>query len=83
MVETSPSNAGGEGSIPRQGDGIPHALGPKTEALNRGNIVTDSAKTLKMVHIKKKEKVKKKKENELFTFNHLKHLIITLIALCN
>ena len=29
MVETSPSNAGGVGSIPGQGANIQHALGPK------------------------------------------------------
>ena len=29
MVKTSPSNAGGAGSIPGQGAKIPHALGPK------------------------------------------------------
>ena len=29
MVKTSPSNAGGEGSIPGQGIKIPHALQPK------------------------------------------------------
>ena len=29
MAETSPSNAGGAGSIPHQGAGIPHALQKK------------------------------------------------------
>ena len=29
MVKTSPSNAGGVGSIPGQGAKIPHASGPK------------------------------------------------------
>ena len=44
------SNSGGQSSIPGWGAKIPHALGPK----NRSNIVTNSIKTLKMVHIKKK-----------------------------
>ena len=48
-VKTSPSIAGGVGSIPSQGTKIPHASWPKTQ--NRGNIVTDSVKTLKMVPI--------------------------------
>ena len=30
VVKTSPSNAGGVGSIPGQGAKIPHASGPKT-----------------------------------------------------
>ena len=36
VVKTSPSNAGGAGSIPGQGAKIPHATGPKkhkTEAI--------------------------------------------------
>ena len=31
VVETSPSNARGAGSIPGQGAEIPHASGPKTK----------------------------------------------------
>ena len=54
MVKTSPSNAGGAGSIPGQGAEIPHASWPKTQNINRSNIVTNSIKTLKMVHIFKK-----------------------------
>ena len=50
-VKTSPSNAGGAGSISSRGAKIPHALQPKNQ--NRSNIVANS-KTLKMVHIKKK-----------------------------
>ena len=48
MVETLLPNAGGTGLIPDQGAGIPHA------SQNRSNIVTNSIKTLKIVHIKKK-----------------------------
>ena len=49
VVKTLSSNAGGEGSIPGRGAKIPRASPPK----NRSNIVTNSIKTLKMVHIKK------------------------------
>ena len=54
VVKTSPSNAGGVGSIPCWRAKIPHASGPKKENINnRSNIVTSSIKTLKMAHIKK------------------------------
>ena len=45
------------GSIPGRGAKIPHASRPKNQNIKkkkRSNIVTDSIKTLKMVHIKKK-----------------------------
>ena len=51
MVKTSPSNVEGMGSIPGGGAKIPHASQPKNQ--NRSNVVTNSIKTLKMVHIKK------------------------------
>ena len=50
MVKTSPSNVG---VIPGQAAKTPHASWPKNQNMNRSNIVTDSIKTLKMVHIKK------------------------------
>ena len=50
MAKTLPSKAGGVGSIPGQGVKIQHASWPK----DRDNIVKNSVKTLKMVHIKKK-----------------------------
>ena len=54
VVKTLPSNAGGAGSIPCRGAKIPHALGAKkSKHKGRSNFVTDSMKTLKMVHIKK------------------------------
>ena len=66
MVKTLPSKAGGMGSIPGGGPKMPHALGPKKpKTQNRSNIVTNSIKTLKMVHIKKKNLKKKLK---LFSF---------------
>ena len=57
MVETSPSNAGGMGSIPDQGGEISHASqqpSPPKKINNRSNIATNSMKTLKMVHVQKK-----------------------------
>ena len=54
VVKTLPSNAGGVGLIPGWGDGIPQASGPKDQNIktkqnkkNRGNVVTNSIKTLK------------------------------------
>ena len=35
MVKTSPSNAGGMGSIPGRGAKIPHALGPKKQNIKQ------------------------------------------------
>ena len=35
VVKTSPSNAGGEGSIPGWGAKIPHALGPKNQHIKQ------------------------------------------------
>ena len=56
VVKTLPSNAGGAGLIPGQRAKISHALGPKNQNINRSNVVKNSTKTLKMVHIKKKKK---------------------------
>ena len=66
MVKTSPSYAGGAGSIPGWGAGIPHASRPKSKTWNRGNVLTNSVKTLKMVHIKKKIKKERKEMILLF-----------------
>ena len=56
MVKTSPSNAGGAGSITGPGAKIPHASQPKNQNIIQSNIVTNSVKNLKVVHIKKKNK---------------------------
>lgn len=45
----------GVGCIPGQGAKTPHALCPKHLTQNRNNIITNSVKTLKMVHIKEKK----------------------------
>ena len=51
-VKTSPSNAGGAGSIPGWGAKTPPALRPKNQNIkHRSNIVTNSIRTLKMVYI--------------------------------
>ena len=54
VVKTSLSSARGTDSISGQGAKIPHALGPKKTKNKTSNIVTNSIKTLKMVHIKRK-----------------------------
>ena len=54
VVKTSPSNAGGTGSISGQGAKIPHASGPKNPNIKKkkkSNIIINSIKPLKMVQI--------------------------------
>ena len=59
MAKTLPFSVGG--SIPGREAKIPHTSVSKTKTLKkkRSNIVTDSIKTLKMVHIKKKKSLEK------------------------
>ena len=53
VVKTLLSSAGGTGSFPGRGAKIPRASQPKNQKHKNGsNIVTNSIKTLKMVHIK-------------------------------
>ena len=53
LVKNLPSNGRDVVSIPGQGTKIPHASQLKNQSINsRSNIVTESIKTLKMVHIK-------------------------------
>ena len=47
VVKTSPSNAGGKGSIPLRGAKIFHASWPKHQDIKRSNILTNSIKTFK------------------------------------
>ena len=63
VVKTLPSNVGAVGPISGQGAKIPQSCGQKSKTQHRNDIVTNSVKTLKMVHIKKKKKevLKKKK----------------------
>ena len=57
MIQTLPSNMGGGGAgmslIPGWGAKILHVSQAENQNINRGNIVTDWMKTLKLVHIKK------------------------------
>ena len=56
VVKSSPSSASGVSSIPGLGTKIPHTSWSKNLDINhRSNIATNSIKTLKMVHIKKKK----------------------------
>ena len=55
MVKTLPLDSGGMSSVPGWGTKIPHASWSKDQ--NRSIIITNSLKTLKMVHIKKKKKL--------------------------
>ena len=57
MVKTLPSNEGGEGLIPGQGAKIHHDSQTKNNIISQSNIVTNLAKTLKMVHIKKENNI--------------------------
>ena len=52
VVRTSPTDAGGTGSIPGWGAQIPHASWPKNQDVKQSNIVTNSIKTLKNIYIK-------------------------------
>ena len=55
MVKTSPSNVGDVGLIPGQEAEISHASSQNNQNVETvKNIVTNSLKSLKMVHIKKK-----------------------------
>ena len=57
MVKMLPSNAGGTGSIPGWGSKIPHAWWPKRQNIKQKQYCKkqeNTIKTLKMVHIKKK-----------------------------
>ena len=54
VVKTLSANVGAVDLLPDWGTKIPHALQPENQNLiNKSNIVTNSLKTLKMVHIKK------------------------------
>ena len=69
VVKTSPSNAGGSGSIPDWRSKIPCALRPKKNKIqNRGNIVNKFNKDYKYgPHQKKKKKKENSRESDSFT----------------
>ena len=84
VIKTS-SNAGGTDSVTGQGAKIPHSLHPKCKILNRSHIITNSIKTLKKVHIKKKQINKKKKLQEVsfIAGGNTKHITILKDTLAN
>ena len=65
MVKTPPSNVVGVGAIPSRGAKTPCLMTEKPTIAktkqNKSNIVTNSIKTLKMVHIYQKKNIMKKK----------------------
>ena len=67
VVKTSPSNAGGVGTIPGHGAKVPHDWGQNKQTnktYNRISVVTNSINTFQMLHIKKILK----KEEPLYCF---------------
>ena len=52
VVKTSPCNAGGTSLIPGWGAKTPHISQPKKKKKAKAEVVKNSIKTLKMVHIK-------------------------------
>ena len=60
VVKTSPSNAGGVGSIPGLGANIPHASGQKNKnkIKQKQNCNKFNKDFLKMAHVKKKKNLK-------------------------
>ena len=60
MVKTPHSNAGGEGSIPGRGTGIPRVLWPKDQNINRRRYCNKFQKVSKKPFILKKKNLKKR-----------------------
>ena len=56
VVKTSPSNAGGAGSIPSQGAKIPHASGPKNQNIKQKQYCNKFNKDFKNGPYQKKKK---------------------------
>ena len=61
MVKTSPSSAGGAGSIPGQGAKIPHASRPKNQTIKQKQYCNEFNKDFKNGPHQKKKNLKKKK----------------------
>ena len=83
VVKTSLSNAGTEGSTPGQRAKLPHDLQPKNQNV-KGNILTNSIKTLKIVHIKKKKSFIEHIFDTIFgiIFSYLVYHIFTIYGCC-
>ena len=65
VIKTSPSIAGGVGSIPGRGAKIPHASWPKNQNVKQKQYCNKFNKDFKSGAIKKKENLKKKKDHSL------------------
>ena len=72
MVETSPSSAGGAGSIPGQGAEIPHALGPKNQNIKQKQCCNKFSKDFKIGPHQKM--FKKNKKPFIYFYNLLRGL---------
>ena len=66
MVGTSPSNAGGAGSIPGRGAGIPHASWPESQNIEQKQYCSKFNKDFK------KKKKKEKNQRRISSTNNLK-----------
>ena len=69
VVETSPSNAGGAGSIPGRGAKIPHASGPKNQNIKQMQYCYIFNKDFKNGPHQEKKKLKKIK-TQTFIMSH-------------
>ena len=67
LVKTSPSNAGGVGSIPDQGSKIPHASQPKNQNIKQKQWCNKFNKDFK----KSKHILKKKKTENIYPQNRI------------
>ena len=82
MVKTLLSNAGTEGSTPGQRAKPPHELQPKNQNV-KGNILTNSIKTLKIVHIKKNSFIEHIFDTVFgIIFSYLVYHIFTIYGCC-
>ena len=71
MVRTSPSSAGGSGSIPGWGAKMEHASWPKNQSIRQKQHCNKFNKDFKdMVCIKKKKKDVKKEKDDTMVFQH-------------
>ena len=75
VVKTSPSNAGGAGSIPSQGAKIPHASGPKNQNIKQKQYCNKFNKDFKNGPYQKK-----KKRLSVILFLSMKHVELYLLC---
>ena len=64
VVKTSPSNAGGEGSVPGQGTKIPHTLQPKNPKQETEAILSQIQLKTFLNGLYKKESLRKKRDRD-------------------